>query len=672
MRNKILFVALMVATLVCIFAMTVSAAEIPEWTEITVVDGMKDKGTFGADGTGGATSRVLMSDGITYPAYYICKDSGSLGISFTDLNAKTGKEYAAENVVRIEIPKGTVTVSDALKLVNGYSALLTVVIPEGVTTISQYGFKTPDVKQNPFSPIISITLPSTLTTIGPQAFYGCNSLKELIIPEGVSAIPKEMAYYATSLDTVVFPSTIVSIGEGAFRSAGLANGVVIPEGCTTIGKYAFKGSGTPSVTVPSTLTNMDVDIFRGCPELTDVTCKSTVIYDYMFADCPALKNITLENTVEIKQRAFNVPSPDTLKIETLVLPDTVTTIGDYAFPRNTLKELVLPASLTQIGTNTFYDSKALERVVVLGTTIGKNMFSGCGALEELVLTEDFVTFGSGCINNVSQTSFITYYTGTDYERIKTLCSASTRFSQAKYYSYEDYENENYTHNKFMVIYDTNLCVAAFNGVHTEGQDDGDCTTALICTMCKEHTFKEAREHVSSQRVTYTSFLEQGEYYVGCTNEGCTHGTTQKLNALFECLGYSASENGTGGIAIGFAINKEAITVYKNATGNALKYGVFVVSKDRLGENDIFGTDGKAASGVVSAEIKSDHSYFDLKVVGFKDENKNKPLAMGAYVAVADENGTKYSYLQDDTNSEHSGKYYFASYSDIVGTPKAEQ
>ena len=182
MRNKILFVALMVATLVCIFAMTVSAAEIPEWTEITVVDGMKDKGTFGADGTGGATSRVLMSDGITYPAYYICKDSGSLGISFTDLNAKTGKEYAAENVVRIEIPKGTVTVSDALKLVNGYSALLTVVIPEGVTTISQYGFKTPDVKQNPFSPIISITLPSTLTTIGPQAFYGCNSLKELIIP----------------------------------------------------------------------------------------------------------------------------------------------------------------------------------------------------------------------------------------------------------------------------------------------------------------------------------------------------------------------------------------------------------------------------------------------------------------------------------------------------------
>ena len=80
---------------------------------------------------------------------------------------------------------------------------------------------------------------------------------------------------------------------------------------------------------------------------------------------------------------------------------------------------------------------------MLGTTMGNNMFEGCGALKELVLTESFVTFGSGCINNVSQTSFITYYTGTDYERIKTLCSATTRFSQAKYYSYEDYENFNY-------------------------------------------------------------------------------------------------------------------------------------------------------------------------------------------------------------------------------------
>ena len=51
MKRKLLLVAIMVAALMCLFAMAVSAVEIPEWTDITVVDGMPDKSVFGADGT---------------------------------------------------------------------------------------------------------------------------------------------------------------------------------------------------------------------------------------------------------------------------------------------------------------------------------------------------------------------------------------------------------------------------------------------------------------------------------------------------------------------------------------------------------------------------------------------------------------------------------------------
>lgn len=141
MKTKLLFTLVMALLLVCLFAVTSNAAEIPEWTEITEVDGMPDKSVFGEDGTKGATSRVLMSDGVTYPAYYICKDSATLGISFSDINNKTGKAYAAKDVIRIEIPVGTITVSDALKIRNGYTELLTVVIPEGATKINEYGFK---------------------------------------------------------------------------------------------------------------------------------------------------------------------------------------------------------------------------------------------------------------------------------------------------------------------------------------------------------------------------------------------------------------------------------------------------------------------------------------------------------------------------------------------------
>ena len=168
MKRKILLIAIMAAVLVCLFAFGVSAAEIPEWTDITVVDGMPDKSVFGADGTAGATSRVLMSDGITYPAYYICNNSDSLGFNYKDLNSKTGKSYAAKDVVRLEVPKGTVKTPQAvLKTANGYTSLVTVSLPEGFTTLNGYTFYG---SSSAPSVLVKVDFPSTLTTMGQNEF----------------------------------------------------------------------------------------------------------------------------------------------------------------------------------------------------------------------------------------------------------------------------------------------------------------------------------------------------------------------------------------------------------------------------------------------------------------------------------------------------------------------
>ena len=58
--------------------------------------------------------------------------------------------------------------------------------------------------------------------------------------------------------------------------------------------------------------------------------------------------------------------------------------------------------------------------------------------------------------------------------------------------------------------------------------------------------------------------------------------------------------------------------------------------------------------------------FDLKLTGFNADNMDDKLAIGAYVIATDENGTEYSYLQDSTKGALDGKYYFASYYDILG------
>ncbi|MBR2943635.1 MAG: leucine-rich repeat protein [Clostridia bacterium] len=662
MKRKLLLAFAISALLMLVFAISIFAAEIPEWTEITEVDGMPDKSLFGTDGTKGATSRVLMSDGITYPAYYICKNSTSLGFSYSDLSSKSGKTYAAKDVVRLEVPNGVIsTPSTALKTENGYTSLLTVSLPEGFTTLGEYTFKGTDSVP---SALVSVSLPSTLKTIGQYAFVRCAALEELVIPEGVTSIPKEMASYTSSLKKVVLPSTITSIGELAFRTSNLSEGIVIPEGCTTLSNYAFKESGITTIYLPSTLETVGNDICYGCKSITTVDSKSPIIGYRMFYDCDSLTSITLENTIEIREQGFNNPNGGILNITELVLPEGLTTIGNYAFTRAKITELVLPSTLTNIGKYVFQASTTLQKIVVLGSVLGEGMFMNCSAVNELVLTENFVTLSKDALSNVSQTSFLTYYTGTDIDRIKTVCSSTTRVSQAKFYTYEDYTNDNYTYNKFMVIYDCNLCDVAFDGIHTNPGDDGDCTTALICSMCNEYTIREALSHISSERLTYTSFMKEGEYYVGCTNEGCEHGSAEKLEALFTCLGYSTPEYEGGAVALGYFVNHKAIERYEELSGNTVKYGLYAAIKDTLGDNDIIDSKGNASAGAIKAGFEnSAYSNLFIKMFGFGDK-KDAEFTIGAYVEIVNDGASEYSYLQIGEPKEGE-KYAFIKYSNFV-------
>ena len=138
-----------------------------------------------------------------------------------------------------------------------------------------------------------------------------------------------------------------------------------------------------------------------------------------------------------------------------------------------------------------------------------------------------------------------------------------------------------------------------------------------------------------------------------------------------CCAAVPPENGTGGIAIGFTVNNEAIAEYEEITGKTLKYGVFAVLKDRLGDNDVFSEDGTAADGVINADIADEFVAFELKIEGFTDKYKATKLAIGAYVAVTEDEATEYSYMQSGTPLENE-KYCFVSYNDIVNAPSTDE
>lgn len=427
-----------------------------------------------------------------------------------------------------------------------------------------------------------------------------------------------------------------------------------------ISTKAFYGNTkVKSVTVPATVTSVGDYAFQNCTSITTVTCKSTILGKYMFSNCPLVKDVTLENTVTISNHAFcNTTGDKQTQIAGLVLPDTVESIGMYAFARCQITEIVLPASLTVIGTNTFADCEKLEVAVVLGPTLYETVFVSCGALNKLVLTERINSGYKDSIKDVGTTLEV-YYTGNDPDRIKTMFGNCWRIDNAVV---QPYNAEGSYTGTTKIIYGCNLCTVAFDNIHTEPSDDGNCTTALVCSMCKEYTIREAKTHINNSRTFYTSYMEKGEHYVGCTNEGCTVGTTEELSPLFTCLGYSSAYYGNSGIALSFVANRKAISRYNELTGEAIGYGIFAVAQSNAEGKEIIDVNGVGAKGVASVEFSGrEYDVLEMKITGFEtEEHKNAQLALGAYVI---ENG-KVTYLQA-TKPLEGNLYTYVSYNSLI-------
>ena len=195
----------------------------------------------------------------------------------------------------------------------------------------------------------------------------------------------------------------------------------------------------------------------------------------------------------------------------------------------------------------------------------------------------------------------------------------------------------------------------------------------MCSACyKVYTCNNPEHDLEVVSISYAKYTENGTKVLKCNTCGLEKAYEAAVSPLFNCLGYSTPENERDGIAIGYTVNNEAIKEYENATGKSLKYGVFAVAKGKLGNNDIFGSDGSVADNVINAEISSyEFVSFELKIIGFTDEYKDAKLALGAYVAVTEGETTEYSYIQSGTPNEGE-KYCFVSYNDIVGEPSTEE
>lgn len=155
--------------------------------------------------------------------------------------------------------------------------------------------------------LVTDLLLKTTTTIKSRAFINCTSISSLIA-ESVETIGLEAFRGCTELASVALGNDITEIGEKVFTGCRSLNNIVLPDNISSIGNNAFYGcTSLRNITIPKNIITIDNSLFRNCTGLQNITIPNSVISirESAFENCAALQEITIPESVEtIENYAF--------------------------------------------------------------------------------------------------------------------------------------------------------------------------------------------------------------------------------------------------------------------------------------------------------------------------------------------------------------------------------
>ena len=122
--------------------------------------------------------------------------------------------------------------------------------------------------------LTSITIPSSVTSLGGGCFYACRGLTSITIPSSVTSLGNYCFSYCSGFTSITIPSSVTSLGEGCFSGCSGLTSVTIPSSVTSLGEWCFQHcSSLTSITIPSSVTSLGVGCFENCSGLETVYFK---------------------------------------------------------------------------------------------------------------------------------------------------------------------------------------------------------------------------------------------------------------------------------------------------------------------------------------------------------------------------------------------------------------
>lgn len=314
-------------------------------------------------------------------------------------------DNAFKGCLNLEVVDLSYTKLEAINSIIADSGVKTIVLPTGVTTINNDAFKNCESLNNVnFEQLINlntigdnafansgikgnIIMPESLNVLGSHAFYGCKNLVSVDLSDclGLNVelgytfancinlttanIPNNLTYLGQfmfsgcqSLANISLPTSIITLNDGVFQNCSSLESINLEHtNIASISKNVFYQSGLKQVKFPATLKSIDLYAFSGSKisKLDMSECDSITSQGYAFSNCQHLATILFPSEqTTIGKHDFEYCTG----LLRLNIPNTITTIMDYAFRGAGMRQVTIPNSVTLIGYCSFQDCISLTEI----------------------------------------------------------------------------------------------------------------------------------------------------------------------------------------------------------------------------------------------------------------------------------------------------------------------